>query len=430
MSSGERSEWRAGWAIILCVTLAMAISSVPFFSMGIFMRPVTSEFGWSRTQFTSASVITNTTSCLFIPWLGGLADRWGARPIALTGCLVACGGFASLGLLNGTLWQYHAIWFLTAAGIACSGGFVWSMGLSSRFQRHRATALALALNGANVAGAITPMLASGLIQRLGWRGAYVCLGVGLLLLCFPIALAVFHDAHSLHRRMGRPREARAREDLPGLQVHEALRTRQFWLFGGGIAATAGGTVGLTVHLVPLLTDQGMAAGRAAEIAGLVSFAAMISGLINGVLLDRLFAPYVAAAIFALPMGACLFLNYGSGRDMGGIVAALILGITSAALVNTMSYMTIRYFGLRRYGLLYGLFYSMFSLAQGVVTFLLSIVHDRAGSYRLGLTALTISFGLSALAMLFLGRYPDFSNAPEEPPQAPLPIGGLNSVGMS
>jgi hypothetical protein len=69
------------------------------------------------------------------------------------------------------------------------------------------------------------------------------------------------------------------------------------------------------HLVALLTDRGMAASVAGKLLIGVGLSTIMGRLISGYLLDHIFAPYLAAGIFLVPVVGMLALLSGTATTV-------------------------------------------------------------------------------------------------------------------
>ena len=65
------------------------------------------------------------------------------------------------------------------------------------------------------------------------------------------------------------------------------------------AAIAIAVSALVVHMVPLLKDAGLPPLRAAAVASLTGFGVLLGRIVIGWLIDRFFAPHVAAPAAAV-----------------------------------------------------------------------------------------------------------------------------------
>ena len=80
---GEESWRYRGWVVVLASMIALMFgpSTVAVLSLGLFIKPLEADFGWSRTQIALASSIVSYTVMFISPIQGYLTDRFGARAI-------------------------------------------------------------------------------------------------------------------------------------------------------------------------------------------------------------------------------------------------------------------------------------------------------------------------------------------------------------
>ena len=126
----------------------------------------------------------------------------------------------------------------------------------------------------------------------------------------------------------------------------------------------------------------MTAAEAGGLAAILGVSVMVGRLLIGFLIDRIFAPYLTAVVFALVGLGCLSLAIG-GLDYA-LVAAIALGFAVGAEVDLIGYYTARCFGLAHYGAIYGLQYSIFIMGAGISPILIGHIWDVTGNYDLGL----------------------------------------------
>jgi hypothetical protein len=82
---------------------------------------------------------------------------------------------------------------------------------------------------------------------------------------------------------------------------------------------------------------------------------ILGRVIVGHLVDRLWAPGVAAAALGLPALGCLLLGISGANDTGWLVLGVMLvGIGAGAEFDLAAFLVSRYFGMRDYGRLFGI----------------------------------------------------------------------------
>lgn len=177
-----------GWWIVLVAGIGLAVHSAPIlgFTLGVFLKSFSQEFSWSRTQISFAFTLSALGMTLAAPFLGWLVDRFGARRVILPAVALFGLGTLSLYFLSAHLWHFYAIFLLT--GVVGSGTtpVPYSKVISQWFDRQRGLALGLATVGSSVGAFVMPSLAQVLIISIGWRHAYVVLGLLTLGITLPV----------------------------------------------------------------------------------------------------------------------------------------------------------------------------------------------------------------------------------------------------
>lgn len=377
------------WGVVAAATvgLAFSVGTLLLYTFGVFVQPLSAEFGWSRTQLSGALGVSQYVFALSAPFWGILIDRFGPRRVMLPSVVLISALVASLALLTPNLWHYYLVFGLVPLLAGGASPLGYSAVLVRRFDRHVGLALGLALMGVGLGAAILPPLAHALATSFGWRAAYAALGGMTLLFTFPAALVATRGSQIL----GRQRPGAAKVPLGSY-----VKTRAFVLMC--VVFLLLGTVcgGTLVNLVPILTSRGFAPAAAAQLAGVTGLALIAGRGGIGWLLDRLHPPHVVCAIALLAMAAFLLIAYGEGTVSAFAIAAL-LGATVGAEVDFTAFFVRRYFGNAAFGRLYGLVFGIFIIGSGTGPVLVSAVFDHFGSYAPG--ALASAAAVAAAAVL-------------------------------
>ena len=79
-----RHEWKRGWKVVAVSLLSYVFGSTGmFYAFGIFLKPLSSEFQWSRAAISGFWSISGVIFGLASPIVGRLADRFGVRRVIL-----------------------------------------------------------------------------------------------------------------------------------------------------------------------------------------------------------------------------------------------------------------------------------------------------------------------------------------------------------
>ena len=112
-------EWKQNWTLVLASSMGFCLFSVGLGSTGLFMEPVSEEFGWGRTLFSSGVSIATFTTAILSPFLGIVVDKWGARRLALPGVVLTIAALSAFGLTSGAAWQWMMLWLFYGVATAC-----------------------------------------------------------------------------------------------------------------------------------------------------------------------------------------------------------------------------------------------------------------------------------------------------------------------
>lgn len=387
LTSEARRELAAGWPVILAAALAIGVGimGIGFYSLGLFVQPLQAEFGWSRAEVSGAAASQQFGIFLSAPLVGWLADRWGARPIAIASFMATPVALIALSRVGNSVIAWDVLWLLVSLAGAGTTPAIWARIVSLRFDHSRGLALGLMLMGTGTAAMLAPALLGPILADEGWRTAVLVMAGATLLIGLPASLIV----------------GTADRPAPGERLRGRFEANRQTLTLLAIAFLLGLIVaGLIVHLVPMLVDRGMAQADAARMAAAVGVAVLVARLVVGYLFDRFHAPYVAALFLLSPVIAALLL-LGGGPVL---IAALALGLAAGAEVDMLAYFTGRYAALRNYGATYGGVLGLFCLGAGLGPMLFGKAYDAFGGYDAALSlsaaALLVVVGMIAT----LGRY--------------------------
>jgi predicted MFS family arabinose efflux permease len=412
------SEFRRGWKVVIASSIGVAVGlgGIPFFTLGVFMKPLAEAFGWSRAEIAATSLCLSIGSGLTAPVVGRLVDRLDVRRVALVSLAAMVVAYLALTQLRGDIRMlYLGVFTLALCGCG-SSPLVWALTVSTWFDRARGLALGLTMAGSGVAAILAPRLVDRLIEAYGWQAGYIGIALFTGLFAFPIVFLLF-DGKRPHRAAG----AGVQPATSGMAVGAALRSPRFWQLAAGILLVNGAVGAILVNLVALLTDAGLTRASATGIAGLLGFAVVIGRLVIGFLLDRFRAPRVAAIVLTVPAIGLELLAGFPGVEGLMIAAALMFGFASGAEVDLLAYLTSRLFGLRAFGAIYGLLLIAFLLGGGIGPILMGHVHDTNGNYGPALAGGGVICFAGALLLGSLGRFPSF-------PADDLPEGGAMPSG--
>ncbi len=399
-------EWKAHWPVVIAACVGFSFMSFMTPALGVFMAPLTAEFGWSRTQLSAGHALCAIIALVVSPFFGALIDRVGTRRVALPGIVLTATAISAFSWANGSFLQWMGLW--SVWGLACMliQATLWSAAVASLFETGRGLALGVTLSGTALAQVIVPPLADWLIQAHGWRAAYVILGAGWGGIALLLSAFFLFDARDTRRlSAGKAHAAESETLLPGLTLQQAWRDAQLWRVAASTFLTLTITIAVTVHQFPILVEAGAERASAAWLASMAGVAGVIGKLVTGWLIDRFHARWVGGITLASTAVAYPLLLDSLRAPALIAVAIVISGYAAGTKIQLCGYLTARYAGMRNYGTIFGFMSSMIALASGVGPMLAGFSHDLSGSYAPLLVVGTFMSLVSGALVFSLGRYP-------------------------
>jgi len=401
-------EWRVYGLMVLSAMAGVSLGTIPTATLGLFMDPLNREFGWSRTEISLGLTIFALVGLPLAPLGGMLVDKFGARRIAVPGLALSALIFASFSLLAGSYVQWLFTWVLYTFAALGTRTLVWNTAISTVFTISRGLAIAVLLCGIAIASSLAPIVAHGLIEGWGWRGGYIGLGLGWGGMALLLVLLFFHDRRqSTKPAVGAAPQSATATRPGGLTVKEALRTPRLYRIGFAIFLQSTLGAAIMVHLVPLLTAEGLSRTEAAGMAALIGLGSLVGKLATGWMIDRFTGSLIPFACFAGPAIAYLVMLQAAGSAWLLSAAVIILGYSGGASLQLATYLTTRYAGMRNFGTIFGFISAFMALSAGIGPPLAGAIFDSTGSYTLLLTIGIPVALLAGLCVFGLGAYPTF-----------------------
>ncbi|MGY2737147.1 MFS transporter [Sphingomonas sp. UYP23] len=394
------------WLVLLGCFIGMGVATPALLlqPLGLFLKPVTTEFGWSRTEFSVVLAVAAACNALILPIAGYLVDRFGAPRVAAIGTVLGCCSYAAVSLVH----SYGAFIAVLAASVTVGNlaSYPAFMGLTQRwFDKRLGAALAVTSTGLAVGVAGFSYLIATNVAVRGWRAAAVIAGFTALIIGLANLAAFVRDNRGPVPEAER-RDVPDRANANGATLGAALQSRDFWLFAVSFLLVIFAVVGCNFHLPALLSDRGASPIQIASIVAIGSAGSLFGRLFTGVMLDRYSVRSVAAVFF---LGQAIgFLLLLDGLRWA-LPAGFLLGAVQGAEIDVMGYVVARRFGRQAYARIFGTCFAVMLIGAIVGPIAMGEVFDRTGSYDLGLLVLPI-FPVLALSLLWIARV--------SPPEAP------------
>lgn len=400
------NEFEGGWKPLLAATIGTmcGIFTLTNYTQGFFVGPVTTEFGWSPSQFFLSYTVMMCFGLVTGPVVGSLVASKGLRVIGMIGLTGHSLGYVILSLNNGSLTLWYLTWALLAFLGAGSLPIVWTGVLNSWFSKHRGKAIGITMAGTGLGAFLLPPIVEFFISNYGWRTAYRGIGTGALLVSLPIVFLLFRERTAVPAQG----EGARADNLPmswGMTRSEAMRTGRFWILGSVLFVTVIVIAGVLSNFASIMGEKGFERSAIATIAAVMGLTVIAGRVLVGVLVDRYWAPGVAACFFALPaIGLIILLNvelaFGSG-----ILVAVLIGLAAGAELDLLAFLTSKYFGPANYPAIFGVIIAFFTVGAGIAPPFFGAFAQAFQGYSVVLTVSVFLLLVSIALFLALGKYP-------------------------
>lgn len=350
-------------------------------TFAVFLLPIGEETGWHRVDLTSVYSVYMAASGLASPFVGIVFDRLGPRALYALG-LVALGGGFLLAAHMTSLWElYLSVGLMGGLGIASIGMIPASALVSRWFDRRLATAMAVVSTGYGTGTLILVPVAQLLIEREGWRAAYLWLGGGILAVALPMALLPWSRIARVPA--GGLRPSAAADDGPRLL--RAMRGRPFWALFLVFFLTAIAVFSVSLQSVAYLVEQGLSPLQAASAFGFTGVLSIAGMLATGTAADR-FGNRITATVSYLCtfIGvAALFLMRIEPSFILAVVFVVFFGVSMGARGPVVSTIAASLFAGRGLGAIYGTISVGQGLGAATGSWIAGYLHDLTGGYDAG-----------------------------------------------
>jgi sugar phosphate permease len=405
-----------GWVIVGVAFIGSGLASgVALWGASVFVIPMTEELGWNRATFFIAFTARGAVVGLVSPFVGGVFDsRHGPRFAMMGGGMLLAGSMYGLQFTD-HLWQFVLLFGVVGGLSDLGSGFTISQIIVPKwFVRRRGRALGVAIAGVGLGATVFPSSVSALVDAVGWRDAWVWLGLaagattvllGLLVRTAPEDVGMLPDGDSALGADGTPH---VQVEEASLTTQEALRSPAFWMLLGSFTLVGLGIMGFQANWVSFLREEGFSTSQAA-------FGILFYGVLSGIsrplwgLAGERFAPRLLMAGSTMFTGVSILVFLSVTNLPQVAIYMTIAGVSMGGYLILQSLLTADYFGRRHLGGITAMMRPAAMISSALGPLLMGVLYDINGNY-------TYAF-LTAAAAWFIAGFVVLLAKPPEPSQA-------------
>lgn len=384
------------WVIVGSGALMTCVAAGAMFSLAIFLEPISTASGWSRTGISSAMTLNFLVMGVGGFFWGAASDRFGPRIVVLIGAVLL-----GLALVLASRTQSLLTFQLTygvLVGLAASTFFAPVIATTAGwFERHRGLAVSLVSAGLGVAPMTVSPFARWLINASDWRTAMLIIGIASWALLIPASflirkppIASEPDANAAPRSPEVGRRA----------AIEALRSPQFLVLGATFFACCAAHSGPIFHMVSYALVCGIGPMAAVSIYSVEGLAGLGGRILFGILADRYgVKPIIIAGLMVQAVAIASYLMVSRLEEF--YTLAVIFGIAYGGVMPLYAVLAREYFGQEILGTVFGAATMLSSLGMAFGPLAGGWIFDTYQSYAwLFVGSAIVGLGAVAIALVF------------------------------
>jgi MFS family permease len=374
-----------GWHVTAVFSLLVFASAGIRHAVGPFLKPMVADLQVDRASFSLVIALGLFLYGAFMPAVGALVDRLGARLVTTAGCVVLAAALVLTAYCR-TLWELAAVYgVLASVGLAATGPVVANAVVSRWFVARRGTAVSVLGSAAMAGMSLMVPTVAWMILTLGWRATYIAIGVFVLTCLLPLCAWVVRESPEsmgLEADGAAPVAAAATPKADRTPVSTAATTVAFWQLSGSFFTCGFSMSLLSAHGVPMLTDHGYTPLFASWTFGVLGGASILFTLLLGPASDRLGRRPVLSAIYGgrAAVFAALFLIRDNPVAM--LLVAVVGGITLAGSMSMTSALTADIYGRFSVGTILGAIFLVHQTGAALGSWAAGALFEATGGYGL------------------------------------------------
>jgi MFS family permease len=363
--------WRKPSVMLVCSALVLAVSFGVRHTFGLFLQPISLSNGWGREVFALAIAVQNLIWGLAQPFIGLLADRFGAGKVIFCGAILYALGIAIMTLPQGAFSFIASTGLLIGLGLGCTTATIVFGAIGRAYSpEQRSAVFGIAMAVGSFGQFLFLPATPALTDWLGWQSALIALSV-LCATMLPFSFGLFESPAALQSSPGLPWKS---------AIQQAFGHPDFWLLSAGFFVCGFQVVLIGTHLPAFLIDKGLTIGVATAVLALIGLFNIAGTYWAGRWGARYSKPKLLTAIYlgrALAIAAFAFLPVTAWSAYAfGIVMGL-LWLSTVPLTNGTVAV---FFGVKNMSMLSGFVFLAHQLGAFLGGWIGGYVYDRLGSY--------------------------------------------------
>ena len=378
-------SWRTPAVVLACGCLIMTISFGIRAGFGLFLQPMSLEYGWGREVFSFSIALQNLMWGALGAIAGGFADRYGPGRVIAGGAICYIIGLIGMAYIETPLLMHaNAGLFLGGALGGTSFGIILAVIGRTVAPEKRSLAMGVATAAGSFGQFLLLPLTQFLISSMDWHRALLVLAC-VAALIIPLSLALVGNPAAV---------AGAKPQSMREALHEALGEKGFHLLFWGFFVCGFHIAMLTVHLPSFVTDAGLKPEQGMTALALIGLFNVIGTFGAGWLGGRFSKKYLLSTIYLIRAGLISMLVFLPLSPVTLYIFACGIGLLWLGTVPLTNGLVQQIFGMRYAAMLGSIVFLGHQIGSFVGVWGAGYLYDTTGSYKIAFIA-SIGLGLFA-----------------------------------
>jgi MFS family permease len=406
----ERSRVYWGWFVVAGSFLILSISYGSRYSFGVFVKPLSEDYGWSRSVISLGASINMVVYSVCGIFLGRMLDRVAPRWIITTGAVITSFSFFLTSLIKTPMQFYLVYGILCGAGTACMGLVVVNSSVGKWFIKKRGLAIGISAMGISFGTILLTPTAGYIVKNYDWQMGFLFLGVIIFFIGVFLSQVLMKKKNPETYGLLPDGERNAQKVLNSdfinghkvrLPFGKIFMDLRFWVLVVCYSLAVMTLMAVFVHQVAYALDNNIEKVAAASSLGAVGIGGFCGQFFFGWLTDRLrdvkYSAFLGMVIMAV--GMIILLRANTIQRL--YFYALIYGFGYGSLAPMMPILVADRFGRHVLGSVYGMLTFFVGIGGGIGPFIGGLIYDRFGSYAYVWQANVVILSVCSLLILLL-----------------------------
>jgi MFS family permease len=369
------------YLVVAGAFLALFAIGLVLAGFGVFFKPVSTQFGWTRAEVSMAASIASIISAFAAIPVGRLSDRFSPRVVNLV--ISATGGCAYILMSQmNTIWQLYLSYGILV-GISMTNVIPIVALITRCFEKQRGWLMGMSFAGGSVGAIVAAPAITKLIDVFNWRTSYLITGIVVLILVVLATLILKDpskkDISPQPKNSPSPGQNLAEQSI---SLSQALHSGVFWILVVLILCSTIAQQVITVHIIPHVTDVGITPLVAATIVSVIYAVNTLGNLAGGKIFDKLGSGLSIISGVSMLLISVLMLMVAN-QVWHFYVFAVLFGLAWGTIITLRFSMIAEIFGSKSLGSITGAFMLLCNIGGAASPVIIGHIFDVTGSYQTG-----------------------------------------------